>query len=78
MVERSPSTGSGAGEIGWGEGDALWYKDAVVYEVHVRAFADSDIFLVISLGRGQMPSLAENLSPASRWDVINYVRSLQK
>jgi len=42
MVERSPSTGSGAGEIGWGEGDALWYKDAVVYEVHVRAFCDSD------------------------------------
>jgi maltose alpha-D-glucosyltransferase / alpha-amylase len=23
-------------------GDPLWYKDAVIYEVHVRAFADSD------------------------------------
>jgi len=23
-------------------GDALWYKDGVIYEVHVRAFADSD------------------------------------
>jgi glycosidase len=23
-------------------GDALWYKDAVIYEVHVRAFADSN------------------------------------
>src|SRR5579862_7238864 len=23
-------------------GDPLWYKDAVLYEVHVRAFADSD------------------------------------
>ncbi len=23
-------------------GDALWYKDAVIYEVHVRAFHDSD------------------------------------
>ena len=23
-------------------GDALWYKDAVIYEVHVRAFYDSD------------------------------------
>jgi maltose alpha-D-glucosyltransferase/alpha-amylase len=25
-----------------GGGDPLWYKDAVLYEVHVRAFADSD------------------------------------
>ena len=22
--------------------DALWYKDAVIYEVHVRAFCDSN------------------------------------
>jgi pullulanase/glycogen debranching enzyme len=22
--------------------DALWYKDAVIYEVPIRAFADSD------------------------------------
>jgi maltose alpha-D-glucosyltransferase/alpha-amylase len=27
---------------GGGGGDPLWYKDAVLYEVHVRAFADSD------------------------------------
>ncbi|HYH45564.1 MAG TPA: alpha-amylase family glycosyl hydrolase, partial [Thermoanaerobaculia bacterium] len=24
------------------EPDGLWYKDAIIYEVHVRAFADSD------------------------------------
>src|SRR5258706_10425800 len=23
-------------------GDPLWYKDAIIYEVHVRAFADSN------------------------------------
>lgn len=23
-------------------GDPLWYKDAIIYEVHARAFADSD------------------------------------
>ncbi len=22
--------------------DALWYKDAIFYEVHVRAFSDGD------------------------------------
>src|SRR5215471_9075224 len=25
-----------------GPGDPLWYKDAIVYEVHVRAFLDSN------------------------------------
>jgi 1,4-alpha-glucan branching enzyme len=24
------------------ESDTLWYKDAIIYEVHVRAFADSN------------------------------------
>jgi len=24
------------------EGDPLWFKDAVIYELHVRAFFDSD------------------------------------
>jgi maltose alpha-D-glucosyltransferase/alpha-amylase len=24
------------------DGDPLWYKDAIIYELHVRAFADSD------------------------------------
>ena len=22
--------------------DPLWYKDAIIYEIHVRAFADSN------------------------------------
>src|SRR5579871_2165782 len=25
-----------------GAGDPLWYKDAIIYELHVRAFFDSD------------------------------------
>ena len=25
-----------------GEDDALWYKDAIIYQVHVRAYSDSD------------------------------------
>jgi maltose alpha-D-glucosyltransferase/alpha-amylase len=24
------------------EGESLWYKDAIIYELHVRAFRDSD------------------------------------
>jgi mono/diheme cytochrome c family protein len=44
----------------------------------VPGLPDSEIFLVITQGRGVMPSLAENLSPVERWDVVNYVRSLNK
>ena len=41
---------------------------------------DGDIFMTITNGvQGGMPSLKENLpEPSMRWDVVNYVRSLQK
>lgn len=44
----------------------------------VQSLSDDEIFLVITQGRGIMPSLAENLSPEERWDVINYIRTLKK
>jgi mono/diheme cytochrome c family protein len=44
----------------------------------VANLPDAEIFLAITQGRADMPSLAENLSPAQRWDVVNHVRSLQK
>jgi mono/diheme cytochrome c family protein len=44
----------------------------------VQELPDTDIFLAITQGRGDMLKLAENLSPSERWDVVNYVRSLQK
>jgi maltose alpha-D-glucosyltransferase/alpha-amylase len=37
-------------------GDPLWYKDAVIYEIHVRAFADSD-----GDGRGDFQGLTGKL-----------------
>ncbi|MEJ2737051.1 MAG: DUF3341 domain-containing protein [Anaerolineae bacterium] len=45
---------------------------------HVQELPDADIFLAITQGRGDMPRLAENLNLSQRWDVVNYVRSLQK
>jgi maltose alpha-D-glucosyltransferase / alpha-amylase len=38
------------------EGDPLWYKDAVIYEVHVRSFADSN-----GDGIGDFPGLIQRL-----------------
>jgi len=40
----------------WQDGDALWYKDAIIYELHVRAFFDSD-----GDGIGDFPGLTEKL-----------------
>lgn len=44
----------------------------------VQNLSDDELFLIITQGRGLMPSLAENLNVVERWDVVNYVRSLKK
>src|ERR1051325_1943222 len=36
--------------------DSLWYKDAIIYEAHVRAFFDSD-----GNGVGDFPGLTQKL-----------------
>src|SRR5712691_2222140 len=38
------------------DGDPLWYKDAIIYEVHVRAFLDSN-----ADGIGDFAGLAKKL-----------------
>jgi mono/diheme cytochrome c family protein len=53
-------------------------KPADLTSATVQNLSDDEIFLVITQGFGPMPSLAENLSPQERWDVINHVRSLKK
>ncbi len=40
----------------WQDDDPLWYKDAVIYEVHVRAFLDSN-----ADGIGDFPGLTQKL-----------------
>jgi mono/diheme cytochrome c family protein len=43
----------------------------------VQALSDQQIFLVLTQGRGLMPSMSENLTPVERWDVSNHVRNLK-
>jgi mono/diheme cytochrome c family protein len=38
---------------------------------------DGQLFHILSYGQNSMPDFAAQLSPAERWDVINYVRALQ-
>ncbi len=39
---------------------------------------DGQIFHVLTFGQNNMPSYASQLSREDRWNVITYVRSLQK
>ncbi len=54
------------------------YKPANLTSPLVKAFTDGQIFLTITNGVPErMPPLNENLTVAERWDVVNYVRTLQ-
>ena len=53
-------------------------KPADLTGAAVQNLTEAEIFLVITRGFKAMPSLAENVGPAERWDVVNHVRSLKK
>lgn len=71
------------GEAGRGDGPIaeFWREDdnrpADLTEARFVTQPDGALYLTITQGFGAMPALAENLTPRQRWDVINYVRSLQ-
>lgn len=67
------------GELGQGNGPLADYFERTPQNLttdQITAEFDGSVYLTIVQGFGQMPSLAENLTPRERWDVINYVRTL--
>ena len=46
-----------AEEYFWQDSDPLWYKDAIIYELHPRAFCDSN-----GDGIGDFPGITEKLN----------------
>ncbi len=69
------------GEAGEGNGKVAAFlnpKPANLTTGIVQKITDDQIFLILTNGYSIMPSLGENLSPAERWDVVNYIRSLKK
>lgn len=67
------------GSQGHGDGPLAQYFDRTPQNLttsQITAEFDGSVYLTILQGFGQMPSLAENLTPRERWDVINYVRTL--
>ncbi len=75
------------GKQGKGDGPVaakLVRKPADLTGPNVKPLSDGEIFLVITNGvqlpqgsTGGMPGLRENLTVSDRWDVVNFVRSLQ-
>ncbi len=71
------------GETGEGNGPVaaflVNYKPANLTSPLVKAFPDGQIFMTITNGvPDRMPPLNENLTVTERWDVVNYVRTLQQ
>lgn len=70
------------GQNGMGDGPLTeFYEDRPPSDLTARNIAaqfDGTLFRTISQGLGQMPALSENLTARERWDVINYVRTLEQ
>ena len=68
------------GESAQGDGPMVeYYADRPPSDLttpNIAAQFDGTLFRTISQGFGQMPDLAENITPRERWDVINYIRNL--
>jgi mono/diheme cytochrome c family protein len=67
------------GAQGHGDGPLAHYFDRTpqnLTSTQITDEFDGSVYLTIFQGFGQMPSLAEDLTPRERWDVINYVRTL--
>lgn len=45
---------------------------------YVAFIFDGALYRTLTQGIGQMPGLSENLTPRERWDVINYLRTLEE
>jgi mono/diheme cytochrome c family protein len=69
------TTGEGTGPIA---PFLINFKPANLTSEVVQAKSDGSIFLTITYGiEGRMPPLNENLTVRERWDVVNYIRTLQ-
>lgn len=67
------------GVEGHGDGPLAEYFDRTPENLtgpQITAEFDGSVYLTIVQGFGEMPALAENLTPRERWDVVNYVRTL--
>lgn len=68
-------TGEGTGPVA---AFLINFKPANLTSNVVQSKSDGSIFMTVTNGlEGRMPPLNENLTVSERWDVVNFVRTLQ-
>jgi mono/diheme cytochrome c family protein len=73
----------GACHGGGGAGDGLVVKRGFpappsLLAQHAVDMKDGQIFHIVTFGQNKMPSHATQVSPEDRWNVVSYIRSIQK
>lgn len=70
------------GTSGQGDGPIAPYYESQpptdLTQSYIAFMFDGNLYRTISQGFGQMPGLSENLTARERWDVINYLRTLEE
>jgi mono/diheme cytochrome c family protein len=66
-----------------GNGRGILYERGKVptpslHEERIRALPDGEMFDVVTLGKGLMPSYGYPIPPADRWAILAHVRRLQR
>ncbi|MBC7742344.1 MAG: c-type cytochrome [Bdellovibrionaceae bacterium] len=59
-------------------GSKMALKPPSLWSPKVRAWTDGQIYHVITMGQGLMGPYASHIPQQYRWQVVNYVRTLQK
>jgi mono/diheme cytochrome c family protein len=67
-------TGAGDGESGFG----LDTTPGDLTDVYTQTESDGAIYWKITFGRKQMPSFQSRLSDLKRWQIVAYIRELQR
>ncbi|PIS09743.1 MAG: hypothetical protein COT73_13230 [Bdellovibrio sp. CG10_big_fil_rev_8_21_14_0_10_47_8] len=69
------------GQKGHGDGSIsskMPNKPPALVTDKIKGWADGQIYQVISMGQGTMGSYASHVPQKDRWQVVNYIRHLQK
>jgi mono/diheme cytochrome c family protein len=67
-------TGKGDGPVG----TKMSVKPPPLISDKIKGWNDGGIYHVITMGQGTMGPYASHIPQASRWQVVNYIRQLQK
>jgi len=70
------------GRLGQGDGPVIgpdrFGAPPSLHTKQAREYADGTIFHITTKGLEKMPGYAEQLTPGERWQVIQYLRALQR